>query len=538
MPNPLALAVRTTVLLAATGLAPAVAATFNGANLGAIPDGDPTGRDITFEVSGLKQGVRTVELSLGITHTWISDLTATLISPDGLARLVVFGRAGRSRITSSGHDTNLDGLYTFSDLATGDLWATIAGQGTVFNIPPGAYRTTTAGKPNLSDIGGCSTHLNRAFGGLTGAQMNGTWTLRLVDSSNADAGVAFSAGLIIQTGPVLFGGGFEDGEPGLIPPVSDTRGRCREIAFDFTGTGRTSYTVVRNTGGGSNGVITWYIRDNDSAAGGAQQEFEHGNAGDVFLDGDHDGDGIRDAVVWTSGSQGVFKIRRSSRPGDAPRYITHGRTGDNPKITGDYDGDNVTDAAAYRLGASAGMDSSVFIRLSRTGEVRDFKAGLNGHFPTGGLDMTGDGIADVATQSGAGGGNATFQVYDGSSGSPVAPSFLFGRDSDVIVPGNFVGSARADLTVLRGIEGLVNHFTRDGETGALTGPTPFGASATDFMLSGDFDGDGFYDYAGWRPSATPGQSKFLVRPSLNPGVTREVPHGHNGDYAVANGRNN
>lgn len=533
----IATAIRVSLLLAATSLLPAHAATFTGNNLGAIPDNTPSGRDITFNVSGLKQGVRTVELSLGITHPWIADVTATLISPDGVARLVVFGRAGRGRTTPRGHATNLNGVYTFSDLATGDLWNTIDGQDGSFDVPPGAYRATTAGKPTLSDIGGCSTHLNRAFGGLSGARMNGTWTLRLVDVAPGDVGATFSAALTIQTGPVLFDGGFEDGEPGMITPVSDTPGRCQEITYDFTGTGRTSYAVVRNTGGGPNGAITWYVRDNDGTSGGAQQEFLLGNSTDFFVDGDYDGDGIRDAGVWTS-TKGLYTIRRSSRPDDAPLRIAFGQAGDNVTISGDFDGDNVTDATVYRAGLDSGDSSSVLIRLSRTGSVRSFVAGENGHFPTGGLDFTGDGIADVATQSNAGGGEARFQVFDGATGQPVMPSFLFGTPTDVIVTGNHTGSGRADITVARGLGGVYNWYTRDGETGAPTGPFILGASATDFMISGDFDGDGTYDYATWRPSATPGLSKFVVRPSLAPEAPIEVPFGHNGDFPVGNGRRN
>lgn len=62
----------------------------------------------------------------------------------------------------------------------------------------------------------------------------------------------------------------------------------------------------------------------------------------------------------------------------------------------------------------------------------------------------------------------------------------------------------------------------------------FGASATDYVLSGDYDGDGLDDYAVWRPSATAGESKFMVRGSVS--TVADMPWGQNGDYPIANVR--
>ena len=183
------------------------------------------------------------------------------------------------------------------------------------------------------------------------------------------------------------------------------------------------------------------------------------------------------------------------------------------------------------------MASTVLIRLSRTGTVRTFTAGENGDFPTGGLDYTGDGVADMLTQRNAGGGTARFQIFDGVTGAAGA-NFILGTPTDIIVTGNHAGDIRADVTVTRGMAGVRQHTTRDGSTGITAAAVPFGASATDFPLSGDFDGDGIYDYAMFRPSATPGMTKFLVRPSLAPATTLEVPAGQNGDYPPANGRVN
>ena len=82
----------------------------------------------------------------------------------------------------------------------------------------------------------------------------------------------------------------------------------------------------------------------------------------------------------------------------------------------------------------------------------------------------------------------------------------------------------------------MNWSTRDGQSGIGQPTVVLGASATDYALSGDYDGDGIDDYAVWRPSATAGQSKFIVRPSTAPATTREVFLGASGDYPVGNNR--
>lgn len=70
------------------------AATFPGTNVGAIPDNNPAGRDVAFSVSGVTGPIMTVSLSMTMTHSWVGDLRAVLISPAGVARTVVFPARG------------------------------------------------------------------------------------------------------------------------------------------------------------------------------------------------------------------------------------------------------------------------------------------------------------------------------------------------------------------------------------------------------------------------------------------------------------
>lgn len=504
------------------------AADFAGAGLGPIPDGNPAGINITFNVSGFTQPVSQIRLRLGLTHTYVGDLRATLTSPSGTARLVVFSRLGHRATAAVGSASNFSGTYQFDDAGT-DLWATIAPLFTDSIVPGGSYRTSTAGITSTegvrNDHGGCSTSFAGAFGGLAPADTNGTWTLNIADVIGSDEGSVTSALLgILDGSDALYRSGFD---PAAI-------GTCKLAWLDLTGSGRSSYVVVRNTGGGAGGAVTWFVKDNNSVAGGAATSFGLGVSTDTFVTGDWDGDGIGDAAIWRPGNPGQFIIRPSSRP---TRLITQpfGQTGDDPRHDGDYDGDRRTDFTVYRVGTASGDVSRTLIKLSGGGPDRSLVTGENGAFPSGGADYTGDGIADMAIQANAGGGVASFRIFNGLNGA-LAGTFNFGTPTDVIVTGNHTGSAIADVTTIRGMAGQINWTTRDGSTGIGQPSVVFGASATDFVLSGDYDGDGLDDYAVWRPSATAGQSKFIVRPSANPGTPIEIPLGQNGDFPVGNAR--
>jgi trimeric autotransporter adhesin len=172
----------------------ALAQTFpaNAGTLGAIPDNNPVGRSVTFDVSGATS-IGDIRLSTTMNHTWVGDLVVTL-SPPGVAPLApgsftLFQRIGSNTGTGGGDSSDLNGTYNFFDAAPGDMWgtavATIGG-----TIPPGDYRTMAVGT-------GAPTSLSVPFGALSAAAINGTWTLYVQDLAGGDLGSITAASLTI-----------------------------------------------------------------------------------------------------------------------------------------------------------------------------------------------------------------------------------------------------------------------------------------------------------------------------------------------------
>lgn len=484
------------------------AATFNAdaGSLGAIPDGTSltpcssvTPKNVTFTVSGLTGSPTNVETSITTAapaHTFVGDLIATLIAPNG-ASFTVFGRTGATSAGSFGSGSDFTGPYNFKDSAAGTNWWTAAA---TTPVPPGDYRTTTPG-PTTSPAP--VTTMSPAFAGV--ANPNGTWTLRFQDCASGDTGSVSAANLKIDTAAVT--------------PV--------QHVLDYNGDGKTDYVVVRNVGGGPGGQIRWFYNLNGTATTTAK---DWGVSGDFFIDGNWDGDASNDIAVWRSGAPGVaaFYVLRSS---DFTALVDlFGQTGDDPTVVDDYNNDGKTDFAVYRAGASAGLQSTWFWRSGATpgGAVNYVPWGQNGDFPAPG-DYDGDGSADYVVQRNNGGGQAAFWRKLTTAGNDF---LVFGTPTDVIVPGDYDGDGKTDVATIRGSAGSINwYYDSSSIPGVDVTQITFGASATDFTAQGDYDGDGKTDIAIWRPSATPGASAFWVRGSIGGAVT-SVPFGQNGDYPV------
>ena len=161
---------------------------------------------ISFAVSGQTAPLAAVSVDVTLNHSWAGDVDMILTSPGGTASLVTVSRIGVTAVGSFGDSSNYSSnfypitSYNFTDAAAGtNLWtaATAASCGDACQILIGDYRTTAAGAAGQSNPPPV-TSLNATFGGLTTAQINGTWTLAVRDASAGYTGSVTSANLKLR----------------------------------------------------------------------------------------------------------------------------------------------------------------------------------------------------------------------------------------------------------------------------------------------------------------------------------------------------
>jgi subtilisin-like proprotein convertase family protein len=164
-----------------------------------IPDMDSRGGSSVIEV--LDTGVLTnVSISITIEHTFVSDLTATLLRRPGsnnfgLKQVKVFRLVGYTEPAGYGDDSDLDGTYVFEDSAIADFAVTPRVGGV---IPQGTYRSSTIAIPLTNDIQTANpfTSLNATFGGL---DRKGNWELKIDDWDRFEAGSVVEWSLTLTT---------------------------------------------------------------------------------------------------------------------------------------------------------------------------------------------------------------------------------------------------------------------------------------------------------------------------------------------------
>lgn len=160
-------------LAAATLLSNATAPVYVGAGF-VIPDNTPAGGSSSVNVAEAGNLVSVKVTLTGLVHTWVGDLTATLTNSNGTAS--IFAQIGRVN-TGFGDSSNFNGNYTFDDASNNDIWAAAAGGGTDFVVPPGTYFASGANAATKVLM----------FTNLQG-NVNGNWTLKIVDAAASDTG--------------------------------------------------------------------------------------------------------------------------------------------------------------------------------------------------------------------------------------------------------------------------------------------------------------------------------------------------------------
>jgi hypothetical protein len=296
-----------------------------------------------------------------------------------------------------------------------------------------------------------------------------------------------------------------------------------DAPVDFSGDGRTDFVVVRNTGGGPNGQLTWFYQQNGGPANSATS---WGLNSDWVLSEDFDGDQKDDIVVWRGGPAGTaaFYILQSST--STLRVIPFGQDGDVPSVVADYDNDGMADAAVYR-----GSSPAFWFYLPSSnpgGGINAVQWGTIGDILAPG-DFDGDGRNDfgIARNNGSGGLDFWRLLSTGVS----LPVVTFGTPSDFYVPGDYDGDSKTDIATARQLgSGTMRwQFISSATGNVITGN--WGA-ANDLPVQGDYDGDGLTDFAVWRRGVNPGESAFWVLNSSTGGFS-VTPWGQPADFPVA-----
>lgn len=199
---------------------------FSGNGVGQIPDGSgncgvpsPSNLDIIFQVSGVSN-IADVSVDMTATHSWVGDITATLIAPTGETHILFRNTGWFSETDPCGSGSTLDGFYNFNDTATGVNWWTAAD--TNIAIPSGNYRTTESGSETQINPAP-ETSMNPVFTGIS--DPTGSWVLRVNDSAGADTGMVSAANLTFNSNTSV--------------PISNGNP-------DFDGDGKTDFGTVRD----------------------------------------------------------------------------------------------------------------------------------------------------------------------------------------------------------------------------------------------------------------------------------------------------
>jgi hypothetical protein len=144
---------------------------------GSIPDASPAG--ITSTINVPLPIIRLTSVTIiGLTHTWVGDVTATLTHVPSGQSIDLFHRIGRTGGAGFGDSSDFGGNYTFirSTEGGGDLWAAAAAATAAQVIPPGQYWPSGEG---------AATELN--FNIFNGAAA-GNWALTIRDLEEGDTG--------------------------------------------------------------------------------------------------------------------------------------------------------------------------------------------------------------------------------------------------------------------------------------------------------------------------------------------------------------
>ncbi|MDQ1315340.1 MAG: hypothetical protein QG662_1449 [Pseudomonadota bacterium] len=136
----------------------------------------------------------------GLNHTWVGDLWARLVHPDGTTTIDLLLRPGRGSASGLGYNMDFSAANAYSFADTGTPLFDVA---PASPIPSGLYVPSSNPNPAISNAlpyAYTPTSFAATFGGMSAA---GTWTLIIEDYAAGDIGGLTDWTLQIDTGPGL-----------------------------------------------------------------------------------------------------------------------------------------------------------------------------------------------------------------------------------------------------------------------------------------------------------------------------------------------
>ncbi len=307
----------------------------------------------------------------------------------------------------------------------------------------------------------------------------------------------------------------------LAPCGGGTTPATKATLFDFTGNGRTDFTVFSNSFATAGVPIRWNIAANPAVPGPNQafiRSFDYGLVGDSIVPNDYRGDKKVDVAVRRPSTTAYYVAEFPI--GTGPLVITatvpFGTSTDIDGGEGDYDGDGKIDYTVVRV---ASGNLTYYILLSSTNTLRSVPfgttSGAANAFLSAGADFNADGRDELVFITVSSNGNINYFVGDAVTGAGVITRQFGDFNSDYSVPpADYTGDRRADFLAVRQSSGGQVWYINNSATNAVTATT-FGipdssTAAVDLRVRGDYDGDGIQDIAVWRRS---NQTFYFIRSS-------------------------
>jgi hypothetical protein len=244
---------------------------------------------------------------------------------------------------------------------------------------------------------------------------------------------------------------------------------------------------------GASAASSWFL--SNSRSGGTSIELGFGQAGDVFIAGDWNGDGTDTPGIVRRRGEGVpaLWILSNSTTGGGPLIsFEFGVSNTDFVVVGDWNGDGSDTAGVLRPGGNAVGPNTYFLATADVdggGNPLSFTYGNPGDRPIAG-DWNNDGVDTIGVYRVAGATGPEFAQADANATAAGGNTVTYGDPGDVPLVGYWNGDGTDTVGIFRGVgaAGRWAFLTTNANGGPVDG---FGyGNADDTPVVGDWDGNG------------------------------------------------